>query len=90
MQKKSQSELQIQLKKLDEKTHKDFQQMLQQTTVHASQLTDTFKNQNYKQGKEFEYMQLQTNTLNEEHDKLREISQEIGGRSNEMEKKVGV
>lgn len=35
-------------------------------------------------------MELQSNVLTEEHDKLREISQEIGTRSGDMEKKVGV
>ena len=38
-QKKSQSELQLQLKKLDEKTHKEFQEMLQEITTRSSQLS---------------------------------------------------
>mgnify|MGYP006897128107 CR=1 FL=1 len=55
------------MKKLDEKTHKDFEDMLQETTLHANQLSDTFKNENYKQNKEFEYMELQGSVLTEEH-----------------------
>ena len=63
---------------------------MQETKVRAGQLSDIFKNENTKQGKEFDYLDLQSDTTAEEHRTLKEISQEIGSRANEMEKKVGV
>ena len=39
--------------------------MLDDTTFRAAQLTDIFKNENSKQSKEFEYMELQGNVLTE-------------------------
>ena len=35
-------------------------------------------------------MELQGGVLTDEHEKLKEIGQEIGHRTNDMEKKVGV
>lgn len=48
-QKKTQSELQLQLKKLDQKVHKDFNEMLSEITSKSSQLTNAYRNENDKQ-----------------------------------------
>ncbi len=50
-QKKSQSELELQLKKLNDKVHKEFNEMLNETTSRSSQLTNAYRNENEKQGK---------------------------------------
>jgi phosphate uptake regulator len=52
-QRKLQGELQLQLKKLDEKTHRDYNEMLREITEKAGQLTNVYKNENEKQNKEF-------------------------------------
>jgi hypothetical protein len=64
--------------------------MLTETTNRAAQLSDVFKNENTKQSKEFDYLELQGNSLTDDHEKMKEISQELSGRTNEMEKRVGV
>lgn len=89
-QKRLQGELTLQLKKLDEKTHRDFEEMLREITLKSGQLTDVYRNENEKQNKEFEYLEMQGGILGEEHQKMNQISQEIGGRTNEMENRVGV
>lgn len=89
-QKRLQGELTLQLKKLDEKTHRDFEEMLREITLKSGQLTDVYRNENEKQNKEFEYLEMQGSILGEEHQKMNQISQEIGGRTNEMENRVGV
>lgn len=78
------------MKKLDEKAHKDYNEMLREFTEKSAALTDVFRNENDKQGKEFEYLELQGNILTEEHQKMNQISIDIGQRTNDMENRVGV
>ena len=85
-----QSELEIQVKKLNEKTHKDFEEMLREATERAAQLTDVFKSDNEKQGKEFHFIEMQADSLTEDHHKMKEASSEMGLRTSEIETKVGV
>lgn len=85
-----QGELQLHLKKLDERTHKDYSDMLREFTERSAGLTDVFRNENEKQNKEFEYLELQGNILGEEHQKMNQVSIDIGQRTGEMENRVGV
>ena len=64
--------------------------MLREFTEKSAALTDVFRNENDKQGKEFEYLELQGNILTEEHQKMNQISIDIGQRTNDMENRVGV
>ncbi len=64
--------------------------MLREFTEKSASLTDVFRNENEKQGKEFEYLELQGNILTEEHQKMNQISIDIGQRTNDMENRVGV
>lgn len=41
------------MKKLDDRTHRDYQELLAEITEKAAQLTDVFRNENEKQNKEF-------------------------------------
>lgn len=64
--------------------------MLREFTEKSAALTDVFRNQNEKQSKEFEYLELQGSILTEEHQKMNQISIDIGQHTNEMENRVGV
>jgi hypothetical protein len=64
--------------------------MLREFTDKSAGLTDAFRNDNEKQSKEFEYLELQGGILTDEHQKMNQISVDIGQRTNEMENRVGV
>jgi hypothetical protein len=64
--------------------------MLREFTEKSATLTDAFRNENDKQGKEFEYLELQGNILTDEHQKMNQISIDIGQRTNDMENRVGM
>ena len=58
-----QSELEMQVRKLTEKTHKDFDDMLRETTERAEELAGAFRGENGKQEKEFNYMDMQNGSI---------------------------
>ena len=90
MQRKMQSELELQVKKLTEKTQKDLNDMLKQTAERAEQLTEAFKNENSKQEKEFNFMDMQNDSIAEDHVRMKEAGSDIGGRTGDIQTKVGV
>lgn len=89
-QRKQQSELQMQLKKLEESTKTEFQELHKEITERVNYLTDVFKSDSNGQNKEFEYLELQNQTLHDEHDKLNELTNDIMGRTEETENNVGL
>lgn len=80
----------MQINKLEEKTRGDFEAMLKEIADHSAYLTETFKTGNEKQSKEFEYLELQSNILTEEHAKLHELSSGVMTRTAEVESNVGL
>lgn len=89
-QRKQQSELQMQLKKLEESTKTEFQELHKEISERVNYLTDLFKSDSNGQNKEFEYLELQNKNLHDEHDKLNEMANDIMGRTEETENNVGI
>ena len=80
----------LQLKKLDQKVHKEYTDMLADTADRACTLVDNFKTENDKQNKQFQYLEMQGVSLTEDHHKLTQINQDIGARTQIMEGTIGV
>jgi predicted nuclease with TOPRIM domain len=89
-QRKQQSELQMQLKKLEEGTKTEFQELHKEISERVNYLTELFKSDSNQQNKEFEYLELQNTTLHDEHDRLNEMVNNIMGRTEETENNVGI
>ena len=89
-QKKQQSELQFQLKKLEEHTQTEFQEMYKEVSDRVNYLTDMFKGDMNSQNKEFEYLEMQNTMLHDEHDKLNELGGAVMGRTQTVENNVGL
>lgn len=90
LQRKQQSELQMQLKKLEESTKTEFQELHKEISERVNYLTELFKSDSNQQNKEFEYLELQNTTLHDEHDRLNEMVNSIMGRTEETENNVGI
>jgi hypothetical protein len=54
--------------------------MLSEVSLRSKQLLDSFSNEAMKQHKEIEYLELQKKILDEEHQKLNELSHSLGER----------
>ena len=89
-QRKQQSELQMQLKKLEESTKTEFQELHKEISERVNYLTELFKSDSSQQNKEFEYLELQNATLHDEHDRLNEMVGSVMGRTEETENNVGI
>lgn len=55
----------MQLKKLEESTKTEFQELHKEITERVNYLTDAFKSDSNAQNKEFEYLELQNQTLHD-------------------------
>ena len=78
------------MKKLEEQTQTDFQDMYKDVSDRVNYLTEQFKGDSNAQNKEFEYLELQKNILHDEHDKLNELSNGVMGRTQTVENNVGL
>ena len=52
--------------------------MLNEVSLRSKQLLESFNNEALKQNKEIEYLELQNKILDEEHQKLNELSHSLG------------
>ena len=59
--------------------------MLSEVSLRSKQLLDSFSNEAMKQHKEIEYLELQKKILDDEHQKLNELSHALGERVGETE-----
>lgn len=64
--------------------------MLNEITLHSKQLIETFKLESIKQNKEIQYLDLQRKIIEEQQQKLNELSQSLGQRVGEMQENVGI
>ena len=55
----------MQLKKLEESTKTEFQELHKEISERANYLTELFKSDSNGQNKEFEYLELQNHTLHD-------------------------
>lgn len=64
--------------------------MLYEISSRTLQLTENFRTENERQNKQLDYMEMQSNILTEEHQKLNDVSLDINVRTGGMETRVGV
>lgn len=75
---------------MEEHTKTEFFELNKEISERVGYLTELFKSDSNNQNKEFEYLELQNQTLHGEHDRLNELTSAVMNRTEEVENNVGL